>query len=685
MFRITLFFLLLFLSTNIAIAQSTTLEWVKQRGANNSSDQSRAMDIDKNGNLYYAGSFGNTVDFDPNAGIVNLTATGQTAACITKLDENGNLIWARHFSGSLVVDAYGISVDTAGNVYTVGYLLGSADFDPGTSVYNLTANGSSGDMFISKLDSNGNFVWAIKMGNTGGDGANDIIVDSSGNIYLIGHFSGTVDFDPGTGISNLSSTGSMDIFILKLTGNGNLIWAKRIGGTSNESATALALDMNENLYISGAFQNAVDFDPNVGSILLTSAGLFDAFLLLLNQNGVLLNVYNYGGQLDDFAYEVTVDNDNNVYLTGGFSDTVDFNNDAPIVNLISAGMSDIFVVKTAENGMFHWAKSMGGIGDDVGSCMDLDATGNLCLAGSFDNTADFDPGIGVVSYTSQGDYDIFIEKLDKNGDFVWAKTMGGTMDDHIFDIHTSKYFHGTGYFEFQSDFDPDTSNYTLTSTGGIDVFMLKLNHSSSNILNPDICYYDNYISPSTNYIWDSTGVYLDTLLNAQSCDSLISVFLNVIQPDTSLYISMANLYANATNSTFQWLDCTTGLPVNNEINYYFSPSQNGVYAVVVNTNGCLDTSACYSITDVGINDYSSTSSFSVFPNPSDGNFILNSNQNLSVNKICIKNLSGQLVFEKIIQNENQINCHLNLANGMYLIELYTQVNILEIKKILIEN
>ena len=145
-----------------------------------------------------------------------------------------NFKWAKQMGGT-GADAGGssVTVDAAGNVYTTGGFGGTADFDPGPGTYNLTSAGTY-DMFISKLDSSGNFIWAKQLGGTGADAAGaSIAVDADGNVYTTGGFVGTADFDPGPGVFTLSAIGNFRTkasFVLKLDADGNFIWAKQTGG-----------------------------------------------------------------------------------------------------------------------------------------------------------------------------------------------------------------------------------------------------------------------------------------------------------------------------------------------------------------------------------------------------------------------------------------------------------------------
>jgi hypothetical protein len=174
--------------------------------------------VGASGNVYLAGAFKGTADFDPGNGTYDLTSEGNYDIFISKLDEAGNFLWAKQIGGTLVDYVDAMTIDAEENIYTTGYFQGTADFNPGSGTANLSSAGN-GDIFISKLDDSGNFIWAKGIGGTANDIGVGIGLDAEGNIYTTGYFSETVDFDPEAGIYELTSAGDFDVFTLKL-GNG---------------------------------------------------------------------------------------------------------------------------------------------------------------------------------------------------------------------------------------------------------------------------------------------------------------------------------------------------------------------------------------------------------------------------------------------------------------------------------
>src|SRR5262249_14945501 len=156
---------------------------------------------------------------------------------------------------------YSIAVDASGNVYTTGFFHGTVDFDPGSGTKNLVATGSNTDIFISKLDASGNYVWAKKIGGNTADIGYSIAFDASGNVYTTGSFQGTVDFDPGTGTQNLVASGSTEIFISELDASGNFVLAKHMGGGLYGYGQCIKVDASGNIYTTGYFSGTADFDP----------------------------------------------------------------------------------------------------------------------------------------------------------------------------------------------------------------------------------------------------------------------------------------------------------------------------------------------------------------------------------------------------------------------------------------
>jgi hypothetical protein len=450
--------------------------WARTWGGS-SADYGYGVAVDGTGNAYVTGCFNGTVDFDPAAaGVDNHTSNGLYDVFLSKFDSSGNFLWARTWGGIEWDEGLGVAVDSSGSVYVTGVFYYTVDFDPGSGVDNHACNGWY-DVFLTKFDSLGNFKWAKTWGGIYWDIGYGVSVDGSGNVYVTGVFYGSVDFDPGPGEDNHTSNGGCDVFLSKLDSSGNFLWARTWGGSSGQNyGNGVAVDVSGNAYVTGYFYGTVDFDPGPGVDNHTSNGWGDVFLSKFDSSGNFQWAKTWGGiDYDDFGY-VAVDGSGNAYVTGYFWGTVDFDPAAAGVdNHTSNGAWDIFLSKFDSSGNFLWAKTWGGIDYDYGYGVAVDGSGNVYVTGSFQSTVDFDPDPGVDNHTSNGGSDVFLSKFDSSGNFKWAKTWGWNSDDYGYDaaVDGSGTAYVTGYFSGTVDFDPGSGVDNHVSNGDADAFLVK--------------------------------------------------------------------------------------------------------------------------------------------------------------------------------------------------------------------
>jgi hypothetical protein len=324
---------------------SGTLVWARTMGSSSFyGDQGYAITTDISGNVYTTGLFSGTADFDPGAGTSTLSA-GLYDTYVCKLDASGNFVWAKNFSGPSLEQGNSIAVDALGNVFTIGTFALTVDFDPGAGTFNMSSSGSNSDIFVSKLDASGNFVWAGQFTGTNVDYGYSLALDASGNVYTTGAFQGTVDFDPSAATSSLTSAGAGDAFVCKLDAAGSFVWAKRMGGTVGDLSYDIALDAANNVYTVGSFNSVADYDPGSAVFNLTPVALQDVFVSVLDNSGNFVAAVSMGGSNTEEGYSIVVDPSGSIYLTGTYGGTCDFNPGAGTSNLTSAGGYDIFVVK----------------------------------------------------------------------------------------------------------------------------------------------------------------------------------------------------------------------------------------------------------------------------------------------------------------------------------------------------
>ncbi len=455
---------------------SQNLQWARSVGGV-SVDVGNSITTDNSGNVYTIGAFQDVVDFDPGQGVFNLTSAGGSDVFILKQDSLGNLIWAKQIEAIGYSDAgRSIKVDNSGNVFITGYVNLSADFDPGPGTYTLQGSAAL-DIFVSKLDAAGNFVWANRIGGTGNDQGEAIALDPLGNVYVAGVYnSNSVDFDPGAGTYTLNSNGGFDFFVSKFNPSGNFIWAKRMGSATNELITGMSVDASGNVYTTGTFSNTIDFDPGVGTYTLNPVGSNDCFVSKLDSSGNFVWAIAQGGTGADGSRGLTLDANANVYTTGNYAGTADFDPGAGTYTLTGGGF---FISKLNAQGNFVWVKSINSTGQ--ANSIALDNSGNIYSTGYYSVLTDFDPSsgtytLGISSGLNSGN--AYILKLDPNGDFVWAEAMhtrvGGIVPGSICtDNHSAVY--STGYYTGICDFDPDLNQSdSLAPVGSLDMYLIKL-------------------------------------------------------------------------------------------------------------------------------------------------------------------------------------------------------------------
>ncbi len=444
----TFLIVLLLLSCVFIFAQINPWLWAKNAGGTGH-DYGYGIAVDASGNSYVTGCFAGTATF----GSTTLTSSGDLDIFVAKLDNNGNWLWAKNTGGSYNDYGYGIAVDASGNSYVTGYFQGSATFGSTT----LTSSGFN-DIFVAKLDSNGNWLWAKKAGGTSNDEGYGIAVDACGNSYVTGYFCNSATFGSTTLICN----GYYDIFIAKLDSSGNWLWAKNAGGLGGDWGNGIAVDASGNSYVTGCFDSTT---ATFGSTDLTNNGGYDIFIAKLDSSGNWLWAKNAGGTSDVFGRCIVVDASGNSYVTGFFHGSATFGS----TDLTNNGYYDIFISKLDSSGNWFWAKNAGGTSNDEGFGIAVDASGNSYVTGCFSGSATF----GSTTLTSSGDRDIFIAKLDSSGNWLWAKNAGGTSDDrgHGIAVDASRNSYVTGYFY---NYIATFGSTTLTSNGFCDIFVAKV-------------------------------------------------------------------------------------------------------------------------------------------------------------------------------------------------------------------
>jgi len=367
--------------------------------------------------------------------------------------------WGRHWGGddSDIDEGQVIATDSGGNVYTLGNFFGTVDFDPDPVDEALVTSLGSSDIYLTKFDSVGNFVWVVTFGGADVDEGYGLAIDGSDNICVSGDFRGTADVDPGLSTYYFTSSGASDVFITKLDPDGDFLWARQVGGISWDAVRGIAINVTGNVFVSGYFMGTADFDPGPGTHDRTSNGNADIYLLKLDQYGDYQWAVAWGGSDYDYSAGVEIDSDGWEVVSGTFMDTVDFDPGPGTDNRMSYGDTDVFLSRFNPLGGRDWTVTWGGSGTESIRGIATDAYGNSYVTGFFQDTVDFDPWIGIYNRTSNGANDAFVSKFTSTSGFGWARTWGSTGSESGTGIavDASGDIHVASSFKMTVDFDPD--------------------------------------------------------------------------------------------------------------------------------------------------------------------------------------------------------------------------------------
>jgi hypothetical protein len=404
--------------------------WARTWGGPNI-DVCTAVCTDSSGNVYAAGSFAGTVDFDPGLEEFWLTAEGAESSFLCKYDPSGNFLWAVCWGSSEINnEAQGVAA-YGDNVYVTGYFRGTIDLDPSPDSSSIWTSQGNTDIFASKFSSSGDFQWGVAFGGIGWEVGRGIAVGNAEEfIEVAGRYESTADFDPSGSVDSHTSNGSFDCFLTRLTPSGAYVWTQTWGGTAQDQANAVAIDKINNTYVTGSFQSAVNFDPSSATDEKTSVGGSDVFLTRRDSSGAYSWTLTWGGSGADVGNALAGGKlYGEAWVTGSFSGIADFDPTAGVDNRTSNEYSDIFLCGFNQSGTRYFTATWGGTSYDDGLAVTYRTDDTVYVTGDFRDTVDFDPGPGTQTFTANGVTDAFLSAYTWNGEYQWAQAWGGTGND----------------------------------------------------------------------------------------------------------------------------------------------------------------------------------------------------------------------------------------------------------------
>ena len=651
--------------------------------------------FDNDNAVYTTGSFRDTVDFDPDTTSAVHISHRNSDLYLAKYTASGNYSWSISIGGSDYIQASNVSTFN-NNIFISGGFRDSVDFDPGSPVQYLKTTNGVYDAFIAKYDSAGGFIWVKPLRNTGPQGGNFITsmeIDGEGNIYIVGEYSGSFDFDPST-TSNVirSAAGFKDGYIAKYSPDGEFKWLNVISGIDTSSVMDIDFGEFGDLYVTGYFTDVCDFNPQGSSIKHTTNGASDIFVAKYDSSGTYIWSRSVGGtgRDGDFASNIEVSLNEVVFVSGTYrSKKIDFNPSGTADTIDrKENYWNSFIWSLDKYGNHTWVKSIGrptqsptqSTRPSIPHSLEVDHDNNLYLLGEIYLKEDFDPSHATKLLSPAGLNslsDIYLARYDSTGMILFGDVLGGSHYDagRGIRIDGNGDIVAIGGYDFWVDFNFGTNINYLYSAGNPEPFIAK--YSICPDLNSNnkvsICKGERYKMPSGKWAYESV-VDTTTIISQNGCDSTIITELTVTEIDRTIRAEKGKLYSNEDSVSYQWFECdSSGFTVlNGETNQSFEPVTNGMYAVIVFKNGCVDTSGCFMVEWTGI-DEKIDPSIEVFPNPTKGELNISFESPISGSIVLTSNL-GERILEMEFKNEQRLTLDLSNSISKGILFLYIQAD-----------
>lgn len=393
--------------------------------------------------------------------------------------QNVNFEWAKQITGSYAT-ASGNRIAHAknGGTITIGKFSNTCDLDPGPNTLTLTATGSSPDQFILKLDESGNFEWVKQIGNNSQIAIYDLTIDEDNNILLAGTYGGTLDVDPGSGVTNISDPNQIGGFLLKLNGNGDFVNVIPISNGLLEEVYDVTTDEENNIYVTGRFTGTCDFDPSSSVAQMTSQASNDGFVASYKADCTFRWCHQMRGTSDERGWNIAYKT-GALLVSGTFEGVVDLNPTGNSLILTpESSYNDLFFMRLDTIGTFDFGGAFhGNSNNKLILDIALNSSGEMFFVGSKNGPIDFDPDTSQFILTNPNTRQPFLCKLNEIGEFEFAYQLnGGAATSIVVDEFDAVYV--GGWFYGLQDFDLSTGVSNLQANGSAEVFIWKMDSNS---------------------------------------------------------------------------------------------------------------------------------------------------------------------------------------------------------------
>lgn len=544
-----------------------------------------------------------------------------------------NLVWAERIGGEGEDVTRSMSVDAEGNTYVTGYFTDTSIFGSGENEVEVVSNGWY-DVFISKTSPSGELLWVKTFGSDLEDYGTGINSDGEGNIYVTGVYQNTVNFNPNGEEASLTSLGGLDMFMIKLDAQGDFQWVKSIGSAGYEESSAIDTDDDGNVYVGGYFYGEIDFDPSDTEFLMQPAAVGDGFILKLNNEGD----FQWAKQITGgFALLLSMEvlGDGRIYAGGNFQESCDFDPspNSEFIVTSSEGSMEIFVLQLDNMGNFINVATTKGINANSTTVdITVDNEGNAYVTGYFGGTIDFAPNEdhgGEHTYSTNAFLNSYMLKTTQNGEFAWVKHIAAVSEEgssigYGVAVNSAGESYLSGYFSQTINF----GNIELSQQSGeaMDAFIAKLD-ADGNFVYASAIGGANFVEEHGVRLDDSGNIYI------------VGAFENTVDVNPN------------PNETFEF-----------------------------HSRGFRDTYILkYADSELGTNEMIAQNPISIYPNPSNGTFYINSKNALIGKEFKIYGLTGKLISSGFINQKQELNLN-HLNQGVYVLKLDGKFSFKIIKK-----
>ena len=338
---------------------------------------------------------------------------------------------------------------------------------------------------------------------------NGVVTDSQGNSYIIGELEGTVDIDPGPGVTNLTPIGIEDTLVASYDATGALRWGFNLGDAGQGNiGLDIDIDSSGNIYIIGDLRGTVDFDPSGGTANVAENGFGDVFVASYTSSGLFRWAHAFGDTVTDSSGGITVDSQNNVYITMDFGNTVDFDPGGGTANVVANGTSTALASYTS-GGAFRWVVPFVGTASNFAGDVAVGDSDHIFVNGEFQGTVDFDPSGSTLNLTATG-VDLYFASYTSSGALRWAFLVDATIDVRAGVLETDPFGNliASGNVNGTADFDPGGGTLILDEALGGSSYMASYTQASGALnwaFNVDFGFRDLAIDDAGNILATGTG------------------------------------------------------------------------------------------------------------------------------------------------------------------------------------